>query len=233
MNNKRMSLTWKYDEWVKRYQPIRNENGGIKYFDDPPKVGNNFIWTDTAHDTLVAGESHADACAYIQCLNPWLGEPEDVSYFICDDDTVYDFWECECEDPVLRHISEDTCPVCGMSVIDPLTGKQEASTFVNFRRVRQKEDFNPVVEYDVWRELYQPDETDGALTFYYKANELELRNPEEIRYIWTYLDNDDIVPGFHIVNKVAYLRTRQPWGHQWINVIDTDLKEMREENEDE
>ena len=52
---------------------------------------------------------------------------------------------------------------------------------------------------------------EGSIAFETYGEDLDFVRSQKNNHIWTLLDNDKLVAGYHFVNRVNYIITIKPW----------------------
>jgi hypothetical protein len=96
--------------------------------------------------------------------------------------------------------------------------------------------------YDEWAEAYQPranhlrrgEETDLFETYGIELGYVLATADLKPAHVWTLIDGDVgtyVVNGYHLVNRIAYLITKEPFEGDFLEVLDSEYSEERDEND--
>jgi len=98
------------------------------------------------------------------------------------------------------------------------------------------------MNYDEWAEAYQPRANHlrkGEVTELFETYGIELGYvlaTADIKpaHVWTLIDGDVgtyVVSGYHLVNRIAYLITKEPFEGDFLEVLDSEYSEDCDEND--
>lgn len=91
------------------------------------------------------------------------------------------------------------------------------------------------MNYDQWAEAYQPrsnhlrdEETDLFETYGVELGYVLATADIKPAHVWTLVDGEDgtyVVNGYHLVNRIAYMITHEPFKGEFLEVLDTQYSE--------
>ena len=91
------------------------------------------------------------------------------------------------------------------------------------------------MNYDQWAEAYQPrnnhlrdEETDLFETYGVELGYVLATADIKPAHVWTLVDGDGgtyVVNGYHLVNRIAYMITHEPFKGEFLEVLDTQYSE--------
>ena len=91
------------------------------------------------------------------------------------------------------------------------------------------------MNYEQWAEAYQPrsnhlrdEETDLFETYGVELGYVLATADIKPAHVWTLVDGDGgtyVVNGYHLVNRIAYMITHEPFKGEFLEVLDTQYSE--------
>ena len=91
------------------------------------------------------------------------------------------------------------------------------------------------MNYEQWAEAYQPrsnhlrdEETDLFETYGVELGYVLATADIKPAHVWTLVDGEDgtyVVNGYHLVNRIAYMITHEPFTGDFLEVLDTQFSE--------